>query len=46
MPEKRVSVPIASIAEMVISEYAQILMVWPYSSDQPYRRKAHDEARR
>src|ERR1700749_781528 len=30
-PERRVSVPIASIAEIVISEIAQTLMVRPYS---------------
>src|SRR5579863_10375514 len=30
-PERRVSVPIASIAEIVISEIAQSLMVRPYS---------------
>src|ERR1700726_3545184 len=33
MPDRRVSVPIASIAEMVINEYAQILMVRPYSTN-------------
>src|SRR3974390_1973331 len=31
IPDRRVSVPIANMAEMVISEYAQILMVLPYS---------------
>src|SRR5690349_15812053 len=31
-PERRVSVPIASIAEIVISEIAQTLMVRPYSA--------------
>src|SRR5712671_3641730 len=31
-PERRVSVPIASIAEIVISEIAQSLMVRPYSA--------------
>src|SRR3954462_2672732 len=30
-PDSRVKVPIASIAEIVISEIAQTLMVWPYS---------------
>src|SRR5260370_32170772 len=32
MPENRVNVPIASMAEMVISENAQTLMVRPYST--------------
>src|SRR6185437_78658 len=31
MPDSRVKVPIASIAEIVIREYAQSLMVRPYS---------------
>src|SRR4051794_36782455 len=31
-PDKRVSVPIASMAEIVISEYVQILIVLPYSA--------------
>src|SRR6195952_1791359 len=42
-PDSRVSVPIASIAEIVISEIAQILMVRPYSvinlaGDSPIRK--------
>src|SRR5437763_11407517 len=42
-PDSRVSVPIASIAEIVISEVAQILMVRPYSAirlagDRPIRK--------
>jgi hypothetical protein len=32
MPDNRVRVPIASMAEMVMSEYAQILMVLAYST--------------
>src|SRR5436305_7039556 len=31
-PDRRVSVPIASMAEIVISEYAQTLIVRPYSA--------------
>jgi hypothetical protein len=30
-PDRRVNVPIASIAEIVMSEYAHILMVSPYA---------------